>query len=66
MTGTNLGVLNIGPLRGIPPTGRKIAVPHMHFIRMIDGKAYDLWHIWDTLGMMRQLGITPEPQKKPA
>src|SRR6058998_1329922 len=33
MAGTHLGVLNAGP-RPVPPTGQKVAVPHMHFVRM--------------------------------
>ena len=66
MTGTHLGVLNIGPIRGLPPTGHKVAVPHMHFIRVIDGKVSDLWHIWDTPGMMRQLGMNLMPQRSTA
>lgn len=64
MTGTHLGVFNIGPIRGLAPTGRKISVPHMHFVRMVNGKTYDLWHVWDIPSMMRQLGIAPEPQRR--
>lgn len=63
MTGTHLGILNIGPINGVTATGYKIEVAHMHFIRMINGKTYDLWHIWDTPGLMRQLHITPEPPR---
>jgi predicted ester cyclase len=66
MTGTHLGVLNVGPARSFPPTGRKVAVPHMHFIRMVDGQASDLWHVWDTPGMMRQLGVSLVPQPNAA
>jgi predicted SnoaL-like aldol condensation-catalyzing enzyme len=66
MTGTHLGVLSIRPVGSLPPTGRKIAVPHMHFIRIVDGQVSDLWHIWDTPGMMRQLGVNPMPQQSTA
>jgi steroid delta-isomerase-like uncharacterized protein len=52
MTGTHLG-----PLMGMPPTGRPVSVAHMHFIRMVDGRGFDLWHIWDLPGMLRQLGV---------
>ena len=62
MTGTHQGPLNLGPLRGVPPTHRTISVPHMHFIRMKDGMAVDLWHVWDTLRLMQQLGRAPEPR----
>src|SRR5579883_534856 len=42
MTGTHLG-----PFQGLPPTGKPISVAHMHFIRLLDGKTTDLWHVWD-------------------
>ncbi len=62
MTGTHLGPLNVGPGRGLPPTGRTVSVPHMHFVRMAHGKATDLWHLWDTPQMLRQLGVAPGPR----
>lgn len=62
MTGTHLGPLTLGPGRGLPPTGRAVSVPHMHFVRMANGKAVDLWHLWDTPLMLRQLGVAPEPR----
>ena len=57
MTGTQLGPLQLGPGPQLPPTGNTVNVAHMHFVRLIDGKGYDLWHVWDTPGMMRQLGV---------
>jgi predicted ester cyclase len=62
MTGTHRGPLTVGPGRGLPPTGRTVSVPHMHFVRMVHGKAVDLWHLWDTPQMLRQLGVAPEPR----
>ncbi len=61
MTGTHEGRFEVGPFREIPPTGRRIEVPHMHFFRWVDGKNTDLWHVWDTPAMMRQLGAAPQP-----
>jgi steroid delta-isomerase-like uncharacterized protein len=66
MTGTHLGAFNFGPFRNLPPTGRKIAVAHMHFVRFVNGKSADLWHVWDIPGLMRQLGMAPEPQRQMA
>jgi predicted ester cyclase len=70
MTGTHTGTLSIPgtALRvpGLPPTGRKVSVAHMHFVRMVDGKSTDLWHVWDTPTMLRQLGVVPAPQARPA
>ena len=59
MTGTHLGPLQLGPGPAVAASGHTVSVPHMHFVRVIDGKGYDLWHLWDTPAMMRQLGVTP-------
>lgn len=63
MTGTHLGMLQLGPGSQLPPTGRPISVAHMHFVRLVAGKGQDLWHLWDTPTMMRQLGVMPDPQR---
>ena|SRR5689334_239312 len=65
MTGTHLGTANFGA-GPIPPTGKKVSVAHMHFLRIVNGKGQDLWHVWDVLGMMRQLGAAPAPQQRSA
>ena len=57
MTGTHRG-----PFQGLPPTGKSISVAHMHFVRVVEGKTSDLWHVWDTAGLMRQLGTAAAPQ----
>lgn len=57
MTGTHRG-----PFQGILPTGTQISVAHMHFVRVVDGKTSDLWHVWDIAGLMRQLGTATAPQ----
>ena len=61
MTGTHQGPLNIGPMAGLPIDGARIEVAHMHFLRYDDdGRMTDLWHVWDTLMLARQLGA-PAP-----
>lgn len=60
MTGTHLGSLQIGPTQPIPATGRRVSVPHMHFLRVVNGRTVDLWHLWNTALMMQQLGIAAE------
>jgi steroid delta-isomerase-like uncharacterized protein len=50
-----------GPLMGMPPTGRAVRQAHMHFIRFRDGKAIEHWGLRDDMGMMRQMGLMPEP-----
>jgi len=60
MTGTHTGILALGRGQPVPPTGRPVAVPHMYFVTMQDGKVTDLWHIWNIPLMMQQLGIGME------
>ena len=62
MTGTHMGLFTLGP-RPLPATGRKISVPHMHFVRIINGKTTDLWHLWNIPMMMQQLGAMPAQQQ---
>jgi predicted ester cyclase len=50
-----------GSLMGESPTGRSVRTNHMHFVRFRDGKAVEHWGVRDDLGMMRQLGLIPEP-----
>ena len=63
MTGTHLGRFDMGHLAAIEPQGTKVAVRHMHFFEYEDGRVKDLWHMWDTLGLMRQLGA-PAPDMR--
>jgi len=61
MTGTHQSPLRIGPLAGLPITGARIEVPHMHFFSYDQhGRVTDLWHVWNTLLLARQLGA-PAP-----
>jgi steroid delta-isomerase-like uncharacterized protein len=61
MSGTHQGPLRIGPMAGLPVNGTRIEVPHMHFFRYDDeGRLTDLWHVWNTLMLARQLGA-PAP-----
>jgi predicted ester cyclase len=61
MTGTHTAPLRIGPMAGLPISGLRIDVPHMHFFRYDEhGRCTDLWHVWNTLLLARQLGA-PAP-----
>lgn len=61
MTGTHRGPLNMGPMAGLPVEGGRVEVPHMHFFRYdAAGHVTDLWHVWNTLMLARQLGA-PAP-----
>ena len=58
--GTHLGELN-----GIAPTGRWVDCTGIVISRMEDGKIAEDWANFDDLGMMRQLGVIPEPEQQP-
>src|SRR5580765_2014772 len=61
MTGTHKGPLAIGPLVGLPVNGAHAEVAHMHFFQYDDvGRLTDLWHVWNTIALARQLGA-PAP-----
>ena len=61
MTGTHQGPLRIGPMASLAVNSAAIDVPHMHFFHYDDeGRLTDLWHVWNTLALARQLGA-PAP-----
>jgi predicted ester cyclase len=63
MTGTHLGTPTMpvlgGLLVGVPPTGRRVAVQHMHTYRFVDGLIVEHRAVRDDLGMLQQLGLVP-------
>ena len=66
-SGTHLGVgtmpVNGGMLLGVPPTGRRVDVQHIHWFTFNDdGRISNHRASRDDLGMMRQLGLLPSPQ----
>lgn len=48
-----------GELMGIPPTGKQVTFPAIAIDRLVDGKIAERWNLFDTLGMMQQLGVLP-------
>lgn len=48
-----------GTLFGIPPTGRAVSASAVHIHHLKDGRLIDQWEQFDTLGMLRQLGVLP-------
>ena len=51
-----------GELMGIDPTGRTGAVTGITIQRIADGgQIAEGWTNWDTLGLLNQLGVTPQP-----
>ena len=46
-----------GDLQGIAPTGKSITSTGITIARFVNGKIAEEWANWDTLGLMRQLGV---------
>ena len=51
-----------GALMGIPATGRTITASGISIHRLAGGKIAETWTIFDTAGMLRQLGMVPGQQ----
>ncbi|WP_458206613.1 ester cyclase [Haladaptatus sp. NG-SE-30] len=50
-----------GEFMGVPPTGKEgEPVPGIMVHRFEDGKVIEGWAVWDSLGLMQQLGVIPE------
>jgi steroid delta-isomerase-like uncharacterized protein len=55
-----------GELNGIAPTGKQFAITGVTIARFSNGKIVEGFVNWDALGLMRQLGVVPEPTKSMA
>jgi predicted ester cyclase len=51
-----------GELMGIPATGRSIDMTWTMTARVVDGKLVEAHVIFDSLGMLQQLGAIPAPE----
>ena len=50
---------------GIAPTGNRTGVSGMTLSRISsEGKVAEDWNNWNTLRLMRQLGVLPSPQQQ--
>lgn len=52
-----------GDLPGIPAAGKQVFVPGMWWQRIVTGEIAESWQVWDTLGMLQQLGVIPAPEE---
>lgn len=52
---------NQGDFKGVPPTGKRMEVDEVYFLRVEGGKFVDFWGLEDDLARMRQLGLIPSP-----
>ena len=48
---------NQGEFKGVPPTGKRMEVDEVYFLRVENGKFMDFWGLEDDLARMRQLGL---------
>jgi steroid delta-isomerase-like uncharacterized protein len=47
-----------GPFHGLPPTGRRVRVSGINVYRVEAGKVAAEWEQTDSIGLLRQLGVT--------
>jgi predicted ester cyclase len=52
-----------GEFLGEAPTGKRMEVEEVFFLRAEDGKFVDFWALEDSMGRMRQLGLIPTPKR---
>ncbi len=50
---------HLGEFLGNPPTGKRMEVEEVFFVRAEGGRFVDFWGLEDSLGRMRQLGLLP-------
>jgi predicted ester cyclase len=50
-----------GEFQGIPPTNKKVSFSSTGVSKIVDDKVAEDWVDADTLGLMQQLGVLPEP-----
>jgi predicted ester cyclase len=52
-----------GEFLGAPPTGKRMEVDEVFFLRVENGKFVYFWGLEDSLSRMRQLGLIPSPER---
>ena len=63
MTRASMSGVQKGALEGIPPTGKTINISIFTVFRVVNGKIAEEWEIYDSLGMMQQLGMELRPKE---
>jgi steroid delta-isomerase-like uncharacterized protein len=49
-----------GEFMGMSPTGKKVTMTGIDFVRIVDNKIVEHWGSTDMMGLMQQLGMMPE------
>jgi predicted ester cyclase len=52
-----------GAFAGVAPTGKQVTLNGINIERFRDGKVVEHWSQFDTVGLLRQMGALPPPQK---
>jgi steroid delta-isomerase-like uncharacterized protein len=52
-----------GEFMGIPPSGRRVSMGLIDIVRISEGRVVEHWSMGDNLGMLRQLGVVPQPEE---
>ncbi len=50
---------HLGPLMGIPATGKQGTITGIDIYRITDGQIEEAWSNWDTLGLLQRMGVIP-------
>jgi steroid delta-isomerase-like uncharacterized protein len=50
---------NTGEFNGMPPTGKDTNITGVMTSKIKDGKVIEAWSLFDSLGLLRQLGVVP-------
>jgi steroid delta-isomerase-like uncharacterized protein len=56
-----LGATHVGPIAGVPPTGKPVRFSGVATYRVRDGKIAECWWNYDFFGFLVQLGVLPAP-----
>lgn len=56
------GGTNSVRIGGFPGSGRQVAFSGMAFVRLRDGRMVEEWTVQDSLSLLRQLGLLPDPR----
>jgi steroid delta-isomerase-like uncharacterized protein len=60
---TTMRGTHLGDFFGVPATGRQVTLGGIHILRIAGGKIAEHWGNNDDLGLMRQLGLVPDPSR---
>ena len=50
-----------GEFNGLAPTGRQFTLAGIDILRISEGQIREIWYAYDMLGVLKQLGVMPQP-----